>query len=402
MKKITILLLIYSLLLCACNGQTTELPPAPDSGGSLIIAASPTAVPTLITTSTPTPNIDAPTTEVAEISTPTPTRSGRFDGWDVKDNGVDGVGVWRGNTNGNLATGGRAVETTDTIYYIANPSGRGEDNMSLMAYSKATKKKKTLLEDEAFLGDLNWDGRLLWFTKSHNYWNLPSEVCTLDPNTGEMEIVYEYDTNRRLNDLMIAYDLVLIVDWISASSEPYEAGESSPNRPRFGTVCLDVNTREEIYRHPNFFVTSAMDGWLYGYAEGFGEPVASSKFYKMRPDGTQKNKCAPVSVAANGKLYFYELFGNNMEDGLRKLMITDVESGITQEIEMPDLVFNNYFNVRDLIYLQDYETGELYTMNLSGTNLTRIPGQVFYWKFGPTVLSSGLANLIVPCDPPKK
>ena len=378
MKKTILFILTSCLLLCACsnpNSATTTLDPLPE----VTIVATAKAIPTI--TSTPSPTV-APTVE--PILAPTKPS---FEGWDIEDNGIDGVGIIRGNTNGNYATGGRAVDTGDTIYYIVSPADPLEawlekkGKMQLLAYDKISETEVTLLNEEFFIEDLNWDGKLLWFTRSPNIQDFPREIWTFNPNTGEMQIAHE----RGLS-LLIAYD-VAFIGWYFENSE-------------IGTICLDINTREVLYVHEHFRVISAMDGWLYGY-DGGG--IISDKFYKMRPDGTKKSKCAPVNVAVDGKLYFYDRYkedkhGFPLESSL-KLMITDAKSGKTINISFDNKnkEFDAFINVsHELIYLRDYKNEEIYTLNLDGTKLTLVPRAAFRAPWGNTLINGELIGFIIP------
>jgi len=363
MKNNILFLLIICLFVCvACNAPASTPTPAPAT-----TVPSPTNTPTVTTTAVPTPLRPS------------------FEGWEIEDNGIDGIGTIRGNTNGNYATGGRAVETEDTIYYINTEQSDTffseytdlvvpitTKRIRLLAYSKQTGTEKVLLDGEQNIGHLNWDGAVLWFLRSY------MEVCTFDPNSGEVKVVYN---DRAPYDLLIAYNLILI-------------GVRGENQR--DTVCLDINTHEEIQTHERFGLLSAMDGWLYG-ADYF--PDDKPYFYKMRPDGTEKKKSTPVTIAANGYLYYYELFGY-YGPGARKLQVTNIESGKTKTLKTSDLLISSMNVSHDLLYLLEYETNKIYTMNLDGTNLTLMTKWTQRWgSLGPTMLSSGLANFIVPSDP---
>ena len=377
MRKIIPILLVLCLLLCACDPVAVEIS-APEVS---LPTVSPTLAPTVAPTPKPTP-IPSPTSTAEPTSAPTRQL---FENWDIEDNDLDGIGTIRGNTNGNLATGGRAVDAGDTIYYILNPSEWGKKQMKLLAYDKASGMEMVLLDEEIYLGALNWDGNLLWFAHSSSDANSPDEICTLNPNTREMQVVFEGGKS-----VMIIYGLALVETW-------YFEGDWSYPR----TICLDINTHEILYTYDRFCATSAMDGWLYGSG---GDPrTISDKFYKMRPDGTQKKRCAPVSVAADGKLYYYDRYktvGHYPAKSSLQLMITDAKSGKTRKLLFKNMTFDCALNLsHERIYLLDDETADLYTTDLDGANLAHLPDLAISWLQGLTLLNGEPANRIVPCDP---
>ena len=356
------------LLLCACNPMTATQP----TPGAVLPTANATLAPTVAPTLEPTPE---PTLVPTAEPTPMPTRQ-PFENWDIEDNGIDGIGTIRGNTNGNLANGGRAVDVGDVIYYVestSNTTKRQEGKMQLFLRSKMEGAAPILLDERACIEGLNWDGKQLWYAYSDSASSLPDRVRRLDPSTGETHIVGK--ERAYVSRLLIAYGMVFV-------SRGYGYGGEAE------TTCLDINTLETVYVHEDFIVTSAMDGWLYG-CDGYLELI-SDKFYKMRPDGTEKKKSAPVSVAADGQLYFYDLQKPG-KDGFplsssEKLLVTDARSGKMRKLGFKD-VFGKHFNVsHELIYLTEYDDGNVYTVNLDGKKLTRLTGYNYYWAYALTII----------------
>ncbi|MCL2695827.1 MAG: DUF5050 domain-containing protein [Clostridiales bacterium] len=369
-KSIAFLLVLLFLFSCACETPTAIPAPATDAP----ITATPeiTAIPTPEPTPTPTVKPDP---------TPLPQKPS-FENWDIDDNGIDGVGVWRGNTNSDLVVSGLAVDAWDTVYYVS----KAYQQSRLIAHDKASGAERVLYEVDNWdnINSLNWYDGLLWFYCSYYYdggW-LYSEVHTLDPATGELKTVYRH--NGFLVDLMVVYDLVLI------------GRVDNKDLMRIDTVCLNIETLKEIRVPNHFWLTNAMDGWLYGYHAP--ESSEDKTYYKMRPDGKEKSECPPVLIAAHGKLYHSD-YGMN---------ITDAEAGKTQRLYWGETgAFRQYFYVsRHLIYLNqvDWEDNPgVYAADLDGTNLTRMPDETLteygferktYWQWNIFVMGDTIWLLV--------
>jgi len=362
--------LCFAITLCllfgACVRPAVALPPTADV----------TALPEMTPGTVPTPTASATPT-----LPPPPTNPPRD--WNIEDNGIDGVGSVRGNTNGNISVGGRAVDVGDSIFYTTtvcdadwNPS------QQLVMRDKASKTERVVFSDA---GRYNHRGiRYLNWYKGILYFALENDIYAYNPEDESIVCIYEREGHKPyLYSFHVAYDLLFV---------SYVLEE---------TVCLDIHTYERVYQHEGLYVSSIMDGRLYGYYE----PNNNRSYISMYPDGTDLQPCAPVMIASDGKLYYLEshLYASIEID---ILYTTDLASGETIERPITEILdCGCWFNVsRKGIYIQgDFNdgAGPLYLMSLDG----KWKGQIssYYFDYGVTIIDGQPAfTLGIPCDLERK
>lgn len=226
MKHALAVLITGALLFCAC---------VPNAGAvEAVEVALPTPIPTPVPTPTPVPS-----------PTPTPSPTHRPSAWyGIDDNGVDGVGTVRGNTNGNYALS--SCEVSDgTVACYARITEKLEDHnyrWTITCRDLATGKDAVLVSGVTQYGDadsLNLYQGYLYY-EADGVWRVPI-------TGGEPELVRE----RGLN-VLVVYDLICITGMINS-------GDTREN----GLNILDANTLRTRYTYPDTWLLGAMDGRLY-------------------------------------------------------------------------------------------------------------------------------------------
>jgi len=362
----------------------------------LVVAGCVTERPAEVTT---LPSATQSPTATGNVDTPPPTSTAterpKRD-WNITDNGIDGIGTMRGNTNGNLYLDGRAVDAGSIIYYV------DYIELCILSYDKESESESIIYEtsDESkqTIRCLNWYADVLYFA-------IGNAVYAYSPVNGQVVRIHEeYSDAPYVYNLHVAYDLLFI-------------GYS-----RNDTICLNASTYEFMYRYEGYYVESIMDGRLYGYYH------ADEKYTSMHPDGTEEREYPPFQIAADGKLYYLDEewadlpadfdpsipddFGNTWDmsqyfmqwkyPAAAKLHITDIASGETKVRYITEIPCAPFMNIwHDKIYLQlsghDY-CGKPFLMNMDWEWL----GQVHNYDFamGITLIDGRPAyEFGVYCDP---
>lgn len=361
---------------------------------TVLAACAPTDLPLLDTEDSPIMDTAAPQTPMntplpATPTPPLPTASPTLppllqqDWRGIYDNGIDGVGSIRGNTNGNLWLHGRAVLAPDAAYYVDynTETEEGVWGVTLFRYNRSTQKRETILVlDYAAHFDieyLNWYANKLWFVLKRK------DVFTYDPETKTLECVFEGSERARITNLILAYDIV----FVAVSRQDYQSELFQ------GTLCLDVQTGEIVYAYERFAVWSIMDGRLYGYL--YTQKGSSDWSYcSMLPDGSDIKECAPFDLAVDGKLYSWTLWEYENDEGQTvdgtAILITNVADGSEYLYVIPEnFRFEGIYNVsHDYLYLQHLganNVGGVYRVLLTDYSwLGRWGVKDYYW--GVTLL----------------
>ena len=292
------------------------------------------------------------------------------------DNGIDGIGVVRGNTNGNLHSNhGRALCDGNNIYYIDQES----DPVRICKYNLSTKETQVLVEfkDETSpmnIGYLNLIGTDLYYAEGIYTGQTQSiyRISTIDLRSEKI-----YETTDLLFHLFAAYDRLFITDMQ-------------------GILICDLNGKE-INRIDGYYLSGMMDGILYAYRSD------ADGCYAMDLNGTVKDFYDTVvsPIPING--YLVDLDNLAGEPLAYKGIMTVVNAATheSRSFEVPEISCAFFWNIsKDAIYLQKYgedETGEIYRMDWYGNGLTMVDDRIFYT--GVSLWEDRLLADMVPCDP---
>ena len=304
---------------------------------------------------------------------PTDMISEQTETW--SDNGIDGIGVVRGNSNGNLYRNcGRALCDGNDIFYVDQES----DPVRICRYTLSTKETQVLVEfkDENLpmnIGYLNLIGTSLYYATGIFDGQTQSiyRVSTIDLQS---EKIYEVDNG--LFWFFSAYDRLFITD-------------------RQGILICDLNGTV-INRIDDYYLCGAMDGILYAYR------LDVDGCYAINLNGEVKDfydmDASPIPI--DGYLVsLNNLVGEPLEyKGI--LTVVNVVNHESRSFEIPEIRCTGYYNVScGTIYLQRYgydETGEIYRMDWNGNGLTKVDDRIFYT--GVSLWGDNMLVDLVPCD----
>ena len=335
MKRTAGIILFLCMLACginfmACASYTAPLPETDDMDAA--VSPAPTSTPL------PTPKPTA---------SPTLPPVMQQDWGSISDNGIDGVGSIRGNTNGNLNSYGRAVKTPDEVYYVDyfDESDSGVWGTKLCRYDLLTQKTETIFSlDYGVYFDiayLNWYANKLWFVVENK------DIFLYDPKTKALDCVFEGSEGARITRLILAYDIACVAVYgLHYQSDLFR-----------GTLCLDAQTGEIVLSHPFFSVRSIMDGRLYGRRRITHDDGKSGSMF---PDGSDLKECADFDFTADGKLYSWMRLKYENDEGQTvdgsAILITNVTDGSEQLCAVPeDFRFDGTYNAsHNYLYLQEY------------------------------------------------
>ncbi len=301
--------------------------------------------------------------------------------WD--DNGIDGIGVIRGNTSGNLYTRnrGRAVCDGNDIYYVEQLCAPVYDEqlfdpVRICRYNLSTKETQVLIEFE----DVNSRDDICFLNL------IGTDLYYVDKSfEGDTNSIYRLSTEdlsvQKIGDhrlslfFLAAYERLFIAD-------------------REGTTICDLDGTE-IKRIDGFIICGAMDGVLYG------EDKESNCCVSLDLDGNVVDRYESVRnpIPINGYLVELNYFEVN-EKHIDEITIINVSTKEGRVFEVTQIGCSNYYNVsRDWIYLQEYgldEMGEIYRIDWNGNGFMKVDDRVFMQGFAlweDTILAD-----YVPCD----
>lgn len=340
----------------------TDAPPAPGNPADTAIAP-PTAW----------GHTPSPTAASDEVSTP---ELGDASAEQWTDNGIDGIGVVRGNTNGNLHSNhGRALCDGNNIYYIDQES----DPVRICKYNLSTKETQVLVEfkDETSpmnIGYLNLIGTDLYYAEGIYTGQTQSiyRISTIDLRSEKI-----YETTDLLFHLFAAYDRLFITDMQ-------------------GILICDLNGKE-INRIDGYYLSGMMDGILYAYRSD------ADGCYAMDLNGTVKDFYDTVvsPIPINGYLVDLDNLAGEPLEYKGNLTVVNAANHESRSFEIPEIGCASYWNIsKDAVYLQKYgydETGEIYRMDWYGNGLSRVDDRIFYT--GVSLWEDRLLADMVPCDP---
>ena len=291
------------------------------------------------------------------------------------DNGIDGIGVVRGNSNGNLHRNrGRALCDGNDVYYVDQES----DPVRICKYNLSTKEAQVLaeLKDETSpmdIGYLNLIGTDLYYAEGIYIGQTQSiyRISTIDLRSEKI-----YEVQNYLFTFFAAYDRLFITD-------------------RQGILICDLNGKE-MNRIDGYHLSGMMDGILYAYR------LDVDGCYAIDLNGEVKDFYDTVEdpIPIDGHLVeLNNLAGEPLEyKGI--LTIVNVVNHESRSFEVPEIRCAGYYNVScGTIYLQRYghdETGEIYRMDWNGNGLTKMDDRIFYT--GVSLWGDTMLVDLVPCD----
>lgn len=303
----------------------------------------------------------------------TDTTSERIEPW--IDNGIDGIGVVRGNSNGNLLHNcGRALCDGNDIYYIDQES----NPIRICKYHLSTNEVQVLVEfeDESSpmdIGYLNLIGTDLYYAAEllNGKTQIIYRISTIDFRTEKI-----YELQNHLFTFFVAYDRLFITD-------------------RHGILICDLNGAE-INRINDYYMSGAMNGILYAYR------LDEDGCYAIDLNGEIVDYYDTVEnpIPINGHLVELNNLAGEPLEYIGILTIVNIANHESRTFEVPEIRCSSYWNIsKDTVYLQKYghdETGEIYRMDWNGNGLMKVDDRIFY--AGISLWGNTLLTDLVPCD----
>ncbi|MCL2671084.1 MAG: hypothetical protein FWF10_03500 [Clostridiales bacterium] len=284
--------------------------------------------------------------------------------WNYTDGGLDGVGTVIGNTNGNMARGGLAVENaekTHFYYYVEFPDSFSDES-HILEYNKKTETLSLVFEcgdDRMDYPYLNFLNGKLWFANRN-------KMYSYDPENGKLAELLSLETS--IDGMYAGYGYIYIYTAISPAMHE--------------TLCYDIVEGQLSHRIGGFSIENLMDGRVYGFridADGAWQGVS------MTPDDRNVEEGYAGNVVADGKSYWWSVGeGEWPEDG--DIYVCDMHSGEIRKIELPDDFFcYDLVNLsRDYIYVKDWiadDWGYVYAIRISdGKCMGRISDCMYYYE----------------------
>jgi len=356
--------------------------------------------------------------------------------WDIADNGIDGVGTIRGNTNGNWAMlfGARAVATENVAYYAEDyyDPALSEWRARVLKVDLQTRVTTCIFTSENSgsympgISNLNFFDNKLWFTKERSYPDSMS-IYIYDPAEDAIKKFLEADKVNTIVAYGYAFISIFDLD-LEVETEGDRVISQRINGWTVKTVVYDAYTlkQKEGMTIDGFEVRQAMDGRLYGVMHGDD----GEDFYSMYPDGTDQRSCPEFQIAADGKLYNLQIwftddqedrayyldgpeddYGHRWKDALPfidqhwyypgNLHIADAATGKAKTRYIIEIPCSSNFNItHDKIYFRRYgssDWGDLFAMDLDGQWLSQVHENWFY--IGVSILNGVPSfELGIPCD----
>jgi hypothetical protein len=294
-----------------------------------------------------------------------------------QDDGVSGIGIVRGNTNGNLQNKGRAVCDGKYIYYVdqyAQP-------VSICQYDLDTRENKVLrvIEKVDWPRDvecLNLIGDSLYYVIGYyitGHSNYSYQVCVLSLKDGSVRILGEY---KLVFYFLIAYDRMFITD-------------------DGNTIIRDLKTNTE-QTIEDFCLCGIMNGELFGYRKH--EDFCVSLDLNGNETNRYEGVISPIPICG----YLVDL--NNLNEDyythIGTIRIIDTITNEERTFIVPDIPCAGYFNVsKEHFFLQRYwddECGEIFRMDWDGEKIEQVDDRVF--GTGVSLWGDTLLADLVPCD----
>ena len=291
------------------------------------------------------------------------------------DNGIDGIGVVRGNSNGNLyeRNKGRAVCDGKDIYYVDQES----DPVRICRYNLSTEETQVLIE----LEDVNYCLDICFLNL------IGTDLYYVDKSfDGDINRIYRLSTEdlsvQKIGDyswirfFLVAYDRLFVAE-------------------REGTTIYDLDGIE-IKRIDGFIVCGAMDGVLYG------EDRESNCCVSLDLEGNLVDRYESIRnpIPINGYLVELNNYFGEHDEYINEITVINVSNQESTVFEVTQIGCSNYYNVSgNWIYLQNYgldEMGEIYRIDWNGNGFSIVDDHVFMQGFAlweDTILAD-----YVPCD----
>lgn len=329
-------------LFAGCGGKKeAELLPSP----AITEAAQATPAPAQIVESLPYANL--------------PTLGAIWDS-NYEDGGLDGVGTIIGNTDGNIANGGLAVENDEKthVFYRAEPDSFSEE-YHIIEYNRESGAISLVFEcgnDRRDYPYLNFLGGQLWFKNGNKVYSYNSEL-------DKLSVALETDSN--VWSLRAAYGYLYI--------------ETEANHD---TLCFDITLGKLTHQLQSFSITNIMDGRLYG---SYFDSDTTWQNISMTPDGRNLQKGFGGGIVANGKCYWWAVGeGECPEDG--EIYVQDMHTGEICNVKLPnDFFCYDLVNVsHDYIYVKDWvadDWGYAYAIRIRDEKwMGRISDYLYYYE----------------------
>lgn len=291
----------------------------------------------------------------------------------IIDNGNDGIGVIRGNSNGNLHNKGRSLCDGLDIYYVDQES----DPVCICKYDLSSKEMQVLVEFKN--EELSWNIGFLNLIGTNLYY--VDGIFNKDVQS-VFQVSISDKSLKRIGDFsglrffLAAYDKLFITD-------------------DDGTLICDMNGNGSN-RLDGLYLSGVMNGLLYGYRMDLNGCFAVDLDGKEIAYYTEVENPIPLY----GRLIELDnLYGESLEYK-GKITMVDVASNESKSFLVPEIYCANYYNVsKNAVYLQRYgedETGEIYLIDWEGKGFRKVDDRIF--TTGVSLWGDIILADYVPCD----